>query len=213
MLKPWMDDRPTANGHPVATNFQAWFGASHVIDVDKFPLVVYHGTKGDFSFFDKKEAMRERSSGMEDAALGHFFSSRSSVADHCSGYRSGASYAPTGANVMPVYLSINNPATFDYDELLGLTKRSAGALRKRFESMGCDGVIIDDPGGGVIYIAFDPTQIKSAIGNSGLYRKNNPSVIDGDTRSALLFAQRARRVVGQMTQSSNQKAPCPPAPG
>lgn len=211
MLKPWMDDRLAVNGRAVRENFQAWFGVSHVIDVDKFPLVVYHGTKGDFSFFDKKEAMRERSSGMEDTALGHFFSSKSFVADHSSGYRSG-SYAPTGANVMPVYLSINNPATFDYDELLGLTKRSAGVLRKRFESMGCDGVIIDDPGGGVIYIAFNPTQIKSAIGNSGLYQKNNPSVIDDDTRSALLLAQRARRVAGQMTKSSNQKALCLPAP-
>lgn len=50
-------------------NLQAWFGASKVVDDDGRPLVVYHGTTGDFTTFDAENANPE-----SDLGAGFYFS-------------------------------------------------------------------------------------------------------------------------------------------
>lgn len=47
-------DRLAPNGSLVADNFASWFGGSRILDAFGAPLVVYHGTKADFSAFESR---------------------------------------------------------------------------------------------------------------------------------------------------------------
>lgn len=66
------------------------------------------------------------------------------------------------ANLIPVYLSIQKMAGWDEYE-----RSSIGQLIRD----GFDGVRLDDD-----YLVFNPTQIKSAIGNSGAFDPKNPDI-------------------------------------
>ena len=91
-----------------------------------------------------------------------------------------------GQNVMPVYLNIKNPLIFDAK---GETPEGIGGidpLIQRAKKAGHDGVIIrnfDDAAGlandnSDHYIAFEPTQIKSAVGNRGTFDPNDPNILN-----------------------------------
>jgi hypothetical protein len=60
----------TADGSPIALteegvrNFWRWFGDSKVVDEDGKPLVLYHGTTGDFTSFDLSKANPESDLGV-----------------------------------------------------------------------------------------------------------------------------------------------------
>jgi|GEM_PF-3892474 len=106
-------DRPTtnSNGQQIAStedgvrNFWRWFGDSKVVDAQGKPLVVYHGTKGDFSTFD----IDRLGSGMGNTGFlgaGFYFTNNDFMA---SGYSGGRGRIGEGSNVMPVYLSLKNP--------------------------------------------------------------------------------------------------------
>ena len=56
--------------------FQAWFGDSKVVDADGKPLIVYHGTTGDFSAFDPSKANPE-----SDLGAGFYFSNTAGDVD------------------------------------------------------------------------------------------------------------------------------------
>ena len=83
----------------------------------------------------------------------------------------------TGARSMPVYLSIKNPAEFDgWGDLSGSVREAGGsqALKAQLIEGGYDGIVIRNSmtDGNVDrddWIAFKPTQIKSAIGNRGTF--------------------------------------------
>ena len=150
-----------------------WFGDSKVVDADGNPLVVYHGTGKDFSEFkyDPKKA------------LGIWTSSDPKVASE---YADISGKYVGHPSVMPLYLSLKNPATKkDYLE----TKRIAEAQsektgwsdrgarhRKLLQDRGFDGINLGEG----VYIAFEPNQIKSAIGNVGTYSPET-----GDIRFSL----------------------------
>lgn len=76
----------------------------------------------------------------------------------------------TASRVIPAYLNIENPHRLTQEDFDFLNShenyaRLQGQLFDRLRSQGHDGV---DYGGG-IWVAFDPRQIKSAIGNAGTY--------------------------------------------
>lgn len=90
-----------------------------------------------------------------------------------------------GQNVLPVYLSIKNPAIMDAEgELFMSIQDKINAFIKVAKRKGHDGVILrnldDDPNFsdrvGDHYIAFQPEQIKSAIGNNGEFSPDNPDI-------------------------------------
>lgn len=105
-----------------------------------------------------------------------------------------------GANVMPVYLSMQNPLvrTFSgetYDE---------GAFVDAIEQAKAgnhDGVILkgakDDPNdpdrASTIYVAFRPEQIKSAVGNRGTFDPNSPSILEQSGRAHIDFTRGPNR--------------------
>lgn len=91
-----------------------------------------------------------------------------------------------GANVKPVFLSIVNPMVIDFEgqswaDVEGWLSDDISQAIER----GHDGVIIqnfmDDPTSTqppqTHYVAFDPRQIKSAIGNSGAFSKRSADIL------------------------------------
>ena len=142
--------------------FKRWFGDSKVVDESGKPLVVYHGTRADISEFDNS-----RANGLRQGSEGFYFTK---YQDDASGY---AGTGPTkGANVMPVYVRIENPYRTDGRDSEH-TILSADRLAE-LEDEGFDGWIVAD---GEEVIAFRPEQIKSAIGNRGTFDPSNPSIL------------------------------------
>ena len=155
--------------------FKRWFGDSKVVDKDGKPLVVYHGTDKDFSEFSLKHG--GESTGSSSGREGFFFAEHPKTAETYPARQYFGQLIPkTGANTMPVYLSMQKPEVFDNvpTPLAETAKDLAIELAKKH---GSDGVIFrnvsDSQLGkgkkGDIYFVFSPTQIKSAIGNSGKF--------------------------------------------
>lgn len=230
-MKPWLDDRITANGRSVCDNFFDWFEDSRVRDCADLPLVVYHGTRHDFEAF--------RVAGTFGA---HFSSTPAAANDftECD-----------GGNVIPAFLSLQNPVRIKdlgawdayemLDELVAagaLTVDEAMPLRlatdegefeddlliAALQKRGHDGLVYLNRGEGIAaetgggfemgwsdarflksfpsakdaYVVFQPEQVKSAIGNSGLYLKNSPSLTDahgGVDLRLMRDAQRAMAII------------------
>ena len=146
---------------PDTKEFKQFFGDSKVVDSAGNPLVVYHGTATDFTEFKRSL----------DGSLGPgiYFTADPSYAEaaamsaHTNEYY-GRNNDAAAEHIMPVYLSIQNP--FDLSKNT-LPKGGIDALKK----LGFDGLKADNE-----YVAFEPTQIKSATGNTGAYSKTNPDI-------------------------------------
>ncbi len=135
--------------------FLAWFGdwindpasASKVLDENGEPLVVYHGSKKKFDAFAKEKI----GSGTSKKKGNHF--------------GAGFYFTPTyfdaqahGKNIYEVFLSIKNPASSES----GVTAENDGIIALGFN--------------GREYIAFNPTQVKSATENNGNFDANDPNI-------------------------------------
>lgn len=163
---------------PGTTKFRRWFGDSKVVDKDGKPLVVYHGTQGDFSVFEFDESRKG-----DDGIAGDAFYFAPDP-EEASGYA--AAGIGGSANVMPVYLRAQNPLVWDYFSPEGkkLQERRAALGGKRFvemlKSQGHDSVKIilnhEQAPREIQWVVFDSTQIKSATGNSGDFDPTNPDI-------------------------------------
>ena len=144
--------------------FAKWFGKSKVVDSDGKPLVVYHGTKADFGEFDPD---------FKISSNGFWFGSAEMAGTFALAKRG---FAPTeGANVMPVYLSIQNPLVHSPINYFGLSADEILSLAKK---SGNDGVeFTSQKTGEKTWVAFAPTQIKSVF-NRGKWDGANPNILD-----------------------------------
>lgn len=138
--------------------FRKWFGDSKVVDNAGKPLVVYHGTTADdIAVFQPSQ----------DGTFGPgiYFTREPGVASFWAGDREQdmPGESEFGGNVMPVYLSIQNPASEDDFGRLG--------SRKELEAAGFDGIMAGDE-----IVAFRPNQVKSAAGNAGTFDSSNPDI-------------------------------------
>lgn len=132
-----------------AQAFLRWFADSQVVDSQGKPLVMYHGTNKAFDSFAKD---------LGGGSKGWFTSSprlASTFGD-----------SQNGGNVMPVYLSIQNPV--DPDVALEKAREAGVPLIERREWLQThwDGYRIEQSGA-TTYIPFWPEQIKSVfnVGN------------------------------------------------
>ena len=200
-------DRPAqnSNGKPIhwseegTRNFWRWFGDSKVVDKDGRPLVVYHGTTADFDTFDRTKGGSATLAG--DAKGVTFFTTKAKVADDFSGYLHTTTDGKTvdqtfykGANTLPVYLRLKDPSVWDM---------SGGAYEEGFLSDAIkdakkeksDGIVFTNMADGSVstvgpwkvshvIATFDPTQIKSATGNTGAFDRTNPSILKSSTIKA-----------------------------
>jgi hypothetical protein len=153
--------------------FRNWFGDSKVVDASGEPLVVYHGTDQSFDEF-KADAAR---SIQADAASQGFYLTR--YPEDASGYATGRT-GREGANVVPAFVSLQNPYVWPADDLP--PSLITAAKRKELEAQGYDGIIYRD---GEEIVAFSPTQIKSATGNQGTFDATNPDIRMSNRRQKL----------------------------
>lgn len=161
--------------------FRAWFGRSKVVDDQGDPLVVYHGTRADFRAFE--HACSEATPWLlgQDQGHGFFFAkdpgqrSDSGTWGGAAGFAGvrqvdGETVVAPGGSIMPVYLSLQNPCRMSYAEYLAWGPRPD--LREELEALGFDGIEIENG----TYVAFEPTQIKSATGNDGTFSGSDPDM-------------------------------------
>lgn len=164
--------------------FKAWFGNSKVVDAQGRPLVVYHGTRAQFTAFDKRYVRDQ---------LGFHF-----------GTKGQAKRAPSGkgkgSHVDAYWLSIQNPlrvrdeGSWTTEAAVDAINRASG-LRIRYgardaeivralQAAGYDGIVYSNrfeysgnkDFGVDSWIAFEPTQIKSATGNLGTFDPHDADI-------------------------------------
>lgn len=185
--------------------FYRWFGDSAVVDDKGRPRVVFHGTNADFDRFDDGKVGSSWDSGK--LGKGFYFSTDSRLA---SSYATNAraKTREDAPQVMPVYLSIENPLEIgpldwqagenlwdklrDFSEQAGIgidpvsdpdsnqpNPAWSEPFRNALKRFGYDGVMLKFADGHQELVAFDPAQIKSATGNAGTF---NPD--DADIRAS-----------------------------
>jgi hypothetical protein len=174
---------------PVDTpEFKRWFGKSKVVDEDGSPLVVHHGsTQKGLTQFDTRKTV--------EVPNAFFFSSDEGVAYEYTFERAYGDIIgdePLG-DVIPSYLSLQNPLEYVPGNVHGVSKPDQkivdavemGLAIDMAKSKGHDGLVIrniDDTVGGSgnlsdVYVAFSPTQIKSATANVGTFDPADPSIL------------------------------------
>ena len=132
--------------------FKAWFGNSKVVNPDGSPKVVYHGTTGGaYNEFRVPAWFDEGLEVPEEIASGE------------------------GGVISSVYLSIKNPyITHDSEEW------GEGPYNSEFvnelKSKWYDGIKGETSFAPSVWIAFEPSQIKSAIGNVGTFDPASPDI-------------------------------------
>lgn len=177
---------------------------SVVIGKNREPLVLYHATDADFSTFNSsKEGVTSFGilGTFPTKRHGFFATSNPEFAhDFIDGKDSAAA-----KNIMPLYMNLKNPmnlyddysreSAFDEIAAQGINKRWMENMRDQWElfdgedgrkfveaarKAGYDGAIIAESDKNretqKSYVAFDPTQIKSATGNSGAFSPQNPDI-------------------------------------
>jgi hypothetical protein len=188
--------------------FKEWFGDSKVVDKEGKPLKVYHGTDADFTkFIQAKEG---------SVGKGIYVSPSSEIASSYAFESANAEKRNQGSNVKALYVSIKNPIEVSLKDFnnpaegvlikLGYTKEKANAIaEKALETKGnitneiqakaiaagFDGIHILEKDGSLLQaVAFKPTQVKSATGNSGEFNPKNPDIRfqdDSEDPNALPF--------------------------
>ena len=176
--------------------FKRWFKDSKAVDSNGKPLVAFHVTTHDFVEFNINAGGNadKKSHAAYSGQLGSWFTAPSlrpesydignaeSAVDHFIQDADGQS--KPGANTMLVHLSIQNPMEYDDFESMLEDRDSFPSIAKYKADLvkqGYDGIVIrnSDTDGGVDrddWVAFEPTQIKSALGNSGEFSPTDANI-------------------------------------
>lgn len=174
--------------------FKKWFGDSKVIDESGAPLVVYHGTAlSGYVDSTNIEAFDPSKTGdrWNADSRGFFFSNDKRIANYYATSERDSSFdkARVGEGegaIYPVYVSLQNPLRLvvpKAEDIVSYWDSNAESLQRRATDGGHDGVIlidrtqIVDGNPAQTVVAFDPTQIKSAIGNNGAFDPNKPNIL------------------------------------
>ena len=176
--------------------FKEWFGdwendpknASKVVAPETGePMVVYHGTKGDFSEFQRAAGSRFDGGWFGD---GFYLTASQELANAYAMRERDGSATSRPSSVMPVYVKMEthyrvNLSELSHNEATNFTQQYGGnaGFEAWLAENGYDGVIgyrdpaIAGDGAGMWEIVvFRPEQIKSATGNSGAFDGGNPDI-------------------------------------
>ena len=213
-------DRRAPDGSLVSENFSRWFSESAVQKMG-LPQVMYHGTSvfengmGDLNEFDRLWTVHNlpgREAGIDN--VGSWFTNNP-------GAEGGAQmYSSSQGVIYPVYLSISKPYVTTFDLLVRrmhhlngeyskadaphrVMKGDVDNLRYWLRNCGMDGIrLIHDPSRGDystefvsqdVWIPLQANQIKSAIGNSGVFDPDSTTLDDAHAwRSQEKFVSRER---------------------
>jgi hypothetical protein len=174
--------------------FKRWFRRSVLRDDEGKPMVLYHATPRDFKEFkpggpdpDISGRAIWLSASKEHQPAAHH--TRMVPGQPGRVYRHTVDKFTPGTNVMPLYARMENPLWVDEDMKNEIRQRHG--LSRAFPTLvtdkdleilrrgGYDSVIhtgLDKNLGGNEYVALDPHQIKSAIGNRGTFDPNDPDI-------------------------------------
>ena len=180
--------------------FLRWFGKSAVVDEQGKPAVMYHGTRGDFDTFELSSANPDAYVGRgiylttdPDSASTYAYAAGShDVGSVMPLYLSakrpfdvdGSSLKRTEIARLPqdVRELLDTQGHASYDDLISATG-SADAANQALRALGYDAVTYIVPGDKnfespdqTVWVAFEPSQVKSVTGNVGTYSKRNPDV-------------------------------------
>jgi len=182
-------ERPTTNsiGNEIhwseegVRNFWRWFGDSQIIDKEGRPLVIYHGTRGNIESFDLNKF------GQTDFGfygIGIYSSANQQSANSYAVWdTSGKKKIVKGANVLPLYSSLQNPYFWPKDKSIANSIEESKSITEDLKSQGYDGVVISqsfdkhkDTSKFYEVVAFNPEQVKSSIGNVGAFNVENDAI-------------------------------------
>lgn len=186
-------DRPQSQ----TAAFQSWFKNSKVSDTEGRPLIAFHGSGVEIeSFKTSFKEYRQPKNQNWAGQMGAWFAAPSSWSDYEAGNAEATAEVFSdlssrqrdgeGAVIYPVYLSILNPYELEgHDDFMEQMEEAGGvaAFRRMLEDKGHDGLVIEGcySDGDMVradWVAFHASQIKSAIGNSGAFCKDNPDMCD-----------------------------------
>ena len=187
----WKRDRDARLGHRYhppgspehEANLMAFMGDAHPLFWEKpgVPKRVYHATNQNIERFLPGGTLREADMESGPATWLTFDPTINPAAHHIGGYQG---IYKDGTNVMPLYTNIRNPLVLENRDAveaarktfavknpsfpLSLTKNTKHALQEA----GHDGVVYQKGAGASLadeILAFEAQQLKSALGNRGLY--------------------------------------------
>jgi ADP-ribose pyrophosphatase YjhB (NUDIX family) len=139
-------------------NFKEWFGDSKVVDEDGKPLVVYHGTSGDFDEFDPTKSA-------------YYFSKNPKYAEKFAN----AKKRNGNSNILPVYLKAEKIKEADFEINHENIDRYLNSFKYLNESP--DAIVgFDSKTKEEVIVVFNQNQIKSAIGNKGTFDPNSNNI-------------------------------------
>lgn len=183
--------------------FQDWFGDSKVVDDSGAPLVVYHGTNADISTFNVEGQGKTSGAGVffsDNAQVANTYALQRDGANVAPVYLNlktpmvidaqGANWDTIDDGAMLTLPDGSQDSLYDYLGFeYGEQASTDDIARVARETGNYDGVIIQnvrDRGPNStrdmreesnIYVAFEPTQIKSATGNQGTFDSNDPNIL------------------------------------
>lgn len=180
-------DRTAPDGSLVRENFTKWFGNSKVVDAVGKPLVVFHGTERDFSEFNTSRAGSHfgtaEQANSRNSNRGQVLSVYLSIQSpaRLPDLNTWSSLSVARALVEGGYIGLG-----DLQKIEGILDTGKGGvvawieLKTILKTYGYDGIVYANKqeGEGDSYIAFSSLQIKSAVGNSGLFDANSSSYTD-----------------------------------
>lgn len=155
-----------AQSEPALRNFWAWFGDSKVVDSQGRPLVIYHGTDANIETFEKsKIASKTRNYGYY--GYGFYFTP----------FKNQAGFY--GKNIMPVYLSMQNPFMDSRENVIKIAKQfleiiDDERLTRRFNDRVENGYDLDSrfiTESGDRFLATNWTAYLKSLGYDGVVHK------------------------------------------
>nr|DAW82413.1 MAG TPA: ParB ddrB-like ParB superfamily domain [Caudoviricetes sp.] len=163
--------------------FKEWFGdwendptnASKVVDENGEPMVVYHGSRNSLTYFSKNFAGKNNPD-IDVSRLGFFFTDDIEEAKYYTEKTTNDGYERDGdtPQVYSTFLNLRDP----YEVATGedATYYIDNNTRVLYaEDNGYDGVIVQGESN-VVYLAFEPNNIKSATENSGSFDGMNDDI-------------------------------------
>lgn len=169
-------ERPTQNseGRPIfpteegIVNFWRWFGDSKVVDSKGQPIVLYHGSPPVVDSVTGEEGIQVAQRGSGIYGFGFYTTGVQSRANQ---YARAMGQPNVQGSVYPVYVKLENPISVaDFRKRYGGTLLGADRQRAATDELqldGFDGVLDKTTNKVWESVSFEPSSVKSAVGNSG----------------------------------------------
>ncbi len=181
------------SSQPQTQQFKRWFGKSKIVNEDGTPKVVYHATKADFTQFDPN-LQGKNFMGWSELGKGFYFStSEKGAREYVRG---------DDTKIIQAYLKAENPlnakaktptklmdalpystsmsdlrtAQSSADMWIIIAQLAKINVQETLRKNGYDGIYSIYPDGTGQYVVFEPTQIKSATDNIGLFDPENTDI-------------------------------------